>query len=376
MTITGSPRTHLKNLSGTIRTRRLARDLTVMEEKEVKMYQKQDHFRQAEEHRAKEFQKKLWKMRREFEEFQGRERTKIRRPLTNRIWFYGIKESRRMAVPAYTFENFLKLPCELRLTIWNLIARLEEPDTYQFMCMKPNHDYHPFDSSYLHGSSEFGPESHERPAPVLFHICREARSVARTIYTKFPYAEENSEARGLVNAYFNTLSSSFYLGDRHRWSDYKILVDMLIKINRTRPLPGRVPQRLEAFKRIGNLVVNVGIFAVLPGRIWAEFSNLKNFTVSFYPLGSDTHDPDASFEERHYPKFEKPRSRNCHHKWATQIHNHVTECLFANKLEFPEWNPTIDVVAQINATTYTREEINSHWDSDWAEEFDIEPSEY
>jgi hypothetical protein len=70
--------------------------------------------------------------------------------------------------------------------------------------------------------------------------------------------------------YSNTMYDYFYLGN-DVWSEYKVLVDMMIRLNTTRELSRSVRLDLEAFQKKRLLIVDFVVFAGAPARVWAEF---------------------------------------------------------------------------------------------------------
>lgn len=65
------------------------------------------------------------------------------------------------------------------------------------------------------------------------------------------------------------------MGGHWSWYNSQILVDLLISLNTTRPLPEPARTDVQKLQQIKYLQVDFNIFADLPIRMWAELYQLK-----------------------------------------------------------------------------------------------------
>jgi hypothetical protein len=145
------------------------------------------------------------------------------------------------------------------------------------------------------------------PLPRVLFTSKDSRKIAHTVYTLLTYtlARESSPD---AKTYYNTLYDSFYLGGSV-WDEFKILVDLLIKLNTTRPLQSVVRRDLDQLLKIRLLIVDMTVFGATPVRVWAEFPQLEILTVVFYPhldikiYGFE----DERWEPVKNPQFIKPQ---------------------------------------------------------------------
>jgi hypothetical protein len=147
-------------------------------------------------------------------------------------------------------------------------------------------------------------------------------------------------------AYFNTSYDNFYLGGKY-WTEFKILVDLLIGLNTTRPLREPLQRDLDKFtKSIRLLTVDLNIFGLLPVRIWAEFTKLEVLTIAFYSWS----DVDDTFvlKSAKSPAFIKLRNRETRcGKRAELILKSASDSFDKLQRDMPQWNaPKIEVVAR------------------------------
>jgi hypothetical protein len=68
-----------------------------------------------------------------------------------------------------------------------------------------------------------------------------------------------------------------------KWTRFKILVDLLIRLNTTRPLQTLVQKDLNRLQNIRFFIVDFNIFGAAPSRLWAEFNKLMKLTIIIYP---------------------------------------------------------------------------------------------
>jgi hypothetical protein len=134
----------------------------------------------------------------------------------------------------------------------------------------------PIFSTYCFGKGEKLPLS-------LLDACRQSRQEFQKIFTPLSQGGYRMEYALRQLKYSNTMYDYFYLGN-DVWSEYKALVDMMIRLNTTRELDRSVRLDLEAFQKIRLLIVDFVVFAGAPARVWAEFSSLEELTIAFHPL--------------------------------------------------------------------------------------------
>ena len=269
----------------------------------------------------------------------------------------GIQETRKRAIPAYTFELFPKLPVELRHKIWSMATRTEEPKIHTLAPLEPNFRNYPRRRG-IHGSSPIDLRGKGgQPNHKLLRICRESRMVARTIFTRMPF---KMYYVGSANdfAYFNTLYDTFYIGG-YLWDEFKILVDLLIKLNTTRALQPKVSRDIERLQNIRLLTVDLNIYGALPPRLWAEFPKLEVLTIAFYPYPTIA-DREPEISRNEGLEFIKPRRRSKFGKRAEWIFKSATESFECVKKGSPLWKiPKIEVVVRMTGKDL---DFETYWD--------------
>jgi 2EXR family len=274
------------------------------------------------------------------------------------VQFEGLDAVRNTTVPAYSFTKFRELPVEIRAKIWSLAARVDEPQIHAFVSMNNDKSLTIYPDIYnyiLNGSSRILCESREWPArkwPLssILHTCHQSRAVALNIYTCLA-AKKTLEVRPSQEAYFNTLYGSFYMG-YEPWNDFKILVDIIIKLNTTRPLRTDVQKDMERLRNIRNLIVDLNIFGAVPACVWAEFPKLEKLTIAFYGYGTIS-EKEPGGDERELV-FKKPQSGK-YRKRSDWVVTAATKTLKAAKRSvMAEWKlPTVEaVLRRVDADEY------------------------
>jgi hypothetical protein len=205
-------------------------------------------------------------------------------------------------VPVYTFELSPKLPTEIQYRIWSLAARVEgfQPNVHRVVCMheEPGQNgefnYKHF-SKYLKGSSRLLSttsgsrrlDMDKERLPIVFQICSDSRKIGQEIFAKLPFVNDQNMGKS-SKMYFHTRYNSIYLGKQmysgDTWSEFKILVDLLLKQHTTRSFKPAVQREMEQFQKIRNLVVDLNVFAGAPLKLWAEFPKLEQLIIAFYPV--------------------------------------------------------------------------------------------
>ncbi|KAF8861220.1 hypothetical protein BDZ45DRAFT_776448 [Acephala macrosclerotiorum] len=67
------------------------------------------------------------------------------------------------------------------------------------------------------------------------------------------------------------------------WDQHKVLVDLLLKRNTTRPLGKGVQEDIERLWARRNLILDLRIFAAIPVDLWAEFTHVERLTIALSP---------------------------------------------------------------------------------------------
>jgi hypothetical protein len=168
--------------------------------------------------------------------------------------------------------------------------------------------------------------------------------VARSIFSYIPFVDYEWNRRGRF-ANFNTLYDTFYIGGYH-WQSFKILVDLLIKMNTTRDLQFGAKEEVKNIQNIRLLIVDLNIYSSLPTHLWLQFPKLELLTIAFYPFPT-IHDIEPQ-EDPESLEFEKPYKRSRFGKRAEWISKTVTESFENIKKDLPQWKvPKIDVVVRL-----------------------------
>jgi hypothetical protein len=243
-------------------------------------------------------------------------------------------------VPAYTFTKFLLLPAEIRLKIWSMACRIDEPTIHEIESMQWHSDLSR-SSTISHGC-----ESDNWRFPTILHVCQESRAAALKVYTCLPCSHT---LRRSNHAWVNTLYNSFYIGG-FKWTQFKIFIDLLIRQNTTRPLPSAIIHNPASLASLRFLIVEFNIFGAVPTKLWFEFPKLQVLTIAFYPrdeildaeLEENIFPPDMRFVKtnlQQWPKFQKR---------AAWVHRVATDSLSAAKKEdaLEGKIPRIEVVLQ------------------------------
>jgi hypothetical protein len=256
------------------------------------------------------------------------------------------------------FTKFLLLPAEIRLKIWSMACRIDEPTIHEIESMR----WHS-----LRGSSTIshGCESVHWQFPAVPHVCQESRAAALKVYTCLPCSHE---LRGSDHAWVNTLYNSFYIGG-DKWTRFKIFIDLLIRQNTTRPLPNAIMHHLASLTTIRFLIVEFNIFGAVPAKLWFEFPKLQVLTIAFYPrdriLDVEPSQGKLSANIRlvktnlqRWPRFQRR---------AAWIHRVATDSLSAAKKEeaLEGKIPGIEVVLQRTGDEELDKEINGELGADY-----------
>jgi hypothetical protein len=294
-----------------------------------------------------------------------------------RIQSEGIEEVRKRIVPAYTLTKFGVLPRELQARIWSMAARFNEPKTQVFVSMQSLGGKGKGSSLIDYKGSSWRPELF----PKVLHVCRHSREEALKVYTQLRTTKNLklifSPPR--VAPYVNTLYDNFYLGG-DKWDDFKILIDLLIKGNTTRPLLPEVQKDLEGLQNIRCIIVDFNIFAAAPVKIWAEFPKLERLWIAFYPFNV-IKDRELENEEGivpRNPKFVKPQRGSWAGKRADWIINATTKAFETAKQELPHWRvPKIEAVVRKTGEDidYEIEALEEYQDDEITEEYDFSEDE-
>jgi hypothetical protein len=265
-------------------------------------------------------------------------------------------------VPAYTFTQFLLLPAEIRLKIWSMACRIDEPTIHDIESMRRHSD------SFGSSTISHGCGSDHWQFPAVPHVCQESRAAALKVYTFLPCSHA---LRRSDHAWVNTLYNSFYIGG-DKWTQFKIFIDLLIRQNTTRPLPNAITHDLASLITLRFLIVEFNIFGAVPAKLWFEFPKLQVLTIAFYPRDEildnepeeDIFPPNMRFVKTNlqpWPKFQKR---------AAWIHKIATGSLLAAKNEeaLEGKIPRIEVVLRRTGDEEIDWEINAELGPDYVAE--------
>ena len=286
----------------------------------------------------------------------------------SRLQKFKIPGLRKRMVPAYTFELFPKLPTEIQYRIWSLAARVEEtkPNVHRVISMREERgrsgeiNYKHF-SKYLEGSSQLWvirvDADHEIPMdmeelPIVFQICSDSRKIGQEIFAELPFVHWLNMGK-ISKMYFHTRYDSIYLGEQkyggYTWSEFKILVDLLLKQHTTRSFKPAVQREMEEFRKIRNLIVDLNVFAGAPLNLWAEFPKLEQLTIAFYPF-DQVYQPEAPIDTslKDHPGFIVPKAGSKYATRAAWILQSVTASLErVVRKDLPGWKiPKIKVLVR------------------------------
>ncbi|KAH6703180.1 hypothetical protein BKA61DRAFT_619063 [Leptodontidium sp. MPI-SDFR-AT-0119] len=348
--------------------------LTNRQIEEVCMFQKQENLRVEKEQRRQAFEESILLQRRKFDAEERSIQADVMYPFIYKLWDDGIEGARRDTVPAYTFTMFLRLPPELQLRIWSMAARNEDPKIRKILSMRydvPEMDDIGFRGRPSEGSSRIIREHNMwgfKKTPVTLRLCQDSRMVAQSIYTPMRFCGNHPGTQG-SEAYFNTLYDNFYLAE-YPWDDFKILIDILIKQNTTRPLQPKVQRDMDRFFQIRHLTVDFQIFAAVRASIWAEFSKLVKLTIAIYPYGV-INDREA-IPDRDLG-FVKPQIGSKYGKRADWVMTAASTALEALKDDHPQWKvPELEVLVR-----QTGDEIDDDVEEQWTDDLtEYEEAEY
>jgi hypothetical protein len=135
--------------------------------------------------------------------------------------------------------------------------------------------------------------------------------------------------------YFNALYDTYYISGGSMssdvWEEYKILIDLLIKLNTTRPLRPSVQSQLDVFYNIRYLTVDLHIFGTFPSKIRTAFFNLEVLTIPFYPY-PEIKGIHGGYIPSESTQFIKPQRGSKFGKRANWIRNYVYKSLQISKI--------------------------------------------
>lgn len=185
----------------------------------------------------------------------------------------------------------------------------------------------------------------------IFYTCRNSRKVAQKISSLFTIKSDWDRNRVRLR-YFNTLYDTYYIG-AERWSDFKVLVDILIKLNTTRTLIPGVQNDVHTLQTIRNLAVDFNHFADTPPIVWTDFRELKTFTIILYP-SDELYEVDETVYEMEEIKFVKPKRASFWGKRARWTLRSAKEVLEGVKEEqAPGWEvPEIEIMVRVTGRDY------------------------
>ena len=242
-------------------------------------------------------------------------------------------------------------------------ARTEEPQIH-FVAAIPyddDPDYGQLDgypykgSSWIEDSGLWQP----KPVPSVFHASRDSRMVAQTIYTCLSYRKYSTTHPDL-EYYYNTLYDSFYMCHQ-KWTKFKILVDILIRLNTTRLLERLVQKDLNRFQNIRFFIVDFNIFGAALSRLWAEFNKLEKLTIAIYPYKTMSDPEKTPYTDE--PSFITPQRGSYHGKRAAWVRQAALDLLQSVKdHDVPRWKiPEVEVVVRRTGNEDTDDQVMEEW---------------
>ncbi|KAH9215923.1 hypothetical protein DL95DRAFT_388237 [Leptodontidium sp. 2 PMI_412] len=273
---------------------------------------------------------------------QKRKRSEFNSSFLRNLKTMPISDVRKYTIPAYTFTRFPDLPMEIQLRIWSMASRSQEPATHSLIGMDWEEEYNGCrvnrrGSSRLQHANWTSP-SIEALWPVILRTCRNSRYVGLSVFARF-----NFEHMGFF-PYVPVAYDSFYIGCSP-WTEFKLLVDLLIKENTTREMDSAVKTDLAMLCKMRHIVVDFNVFAGVPSTVWTHFPDLESLTVSFYPsvhivdTNKDKHGPATR------PTFVTPKPDTKFGRRAEWITTAVNTRLQTAKDTVHNWTlPKIQVV--------------------------------
>ncbi|KAK0123924.1 hypothetical protein ONS95_008914 [Cadophora gregata] len=343
-------------------------NLTTEQTDELYMFQKQEGLRLEKEQRRQAFEESILLQRRKFEAEERLIHSDIIYPFMYKLWDEGVEAARRDTIPAYTFTNFRQLPVELQQRIWSMTARSEPPKLRKILSMRYDvshtNEAYAFKGAASTGSSRIVRENNMwafEKTPVTLRVCRDSRMVAQRIHTCMRFCGTRQHAQE-SEAYFNTLYDNFYFAE-YPWNEYKILIDILITQNTTRPLQPRVQRDVDRFFKIQHMTVDFHIFAGVPASVWAAFPKLVRLTIGIYPY--DVINNREAIPDRDLG-FVKPQKGSKYGKRADWVLAAASEALRAVGKEHRHWKmPELEVLVR-----QTGDEIDDHVEEQWTEDLE------
>ena len=284
----------------------------------------------------------------------------------------GIDEIRRTTVPAYTFLKFHKLPVEIQLRIWSLAASVHEPQFHTIGSISNDETQGFLPDSYPYCiKSSSGIDCREitwpvqrPPVPSILHVCQQSRGEGLKTYTRLAVKYHSCSQPG-CELYFNVLYDIFYIGNEP-WEGFKILVDILIKFNTTRPLQTKLRTGMDQLRNLRNILVDLNIFGAVPVAIWSKFPKLETLSIVFYPHKEiQDAEPNGYFNRR----LALTRPQNGRHEkrasWVVRMAKSALEAVKKNTT--PDWKlPTIEAVLRSDVIRY-----GDHYGSDSEEDDEL-----
>ncbi|MAD84556.1 MAG: hypothetical protein CL912_16480 [Deltaproteobacteria bacterium] len=281
----------------------------------------------------------------------------------------GLEGARRNTIPAYTFTKFRQLPVELQENIWSMATRSGRSKIRKILAMRydvsPSHGDGALAGRASEGSSRIIREHNtwtSEKTPVTLCVCRDSRRVAQRIHTRMRFCGARQRAQR-PEAYFNTLYDQFYLAE-YPWNDFKLLIDILIKQNTTRPLQPKVERDMDRFFEIRYLTVDFHIFAGVPTSVWVEFPKLVKLTIGIYPYEA-INDREA-IPDRDLG-FVKPQRGSKYGKRADWVLSAASTALRAAGDERRHWKmPELEVLVRLTGDEID-DTVEEHWTEDLEE---------
>lgn len=122
----------------------------------------------------------------------------------------------------------------------------------------------------------------ERIEPTLGTVCSESRALYLQMYARLPSRQKIRGRAPITLDPYDTVHNQFYMAEA-RWTEFKILIDMVIMANTTRPIPPGIARDVAALLNIRHLIMDVAVFGDAPADMWTHFPRLASLTIVFYP---------------------------------------------------------------------------------------------
>jgi hypothetical protein len=158
-----------------------------------------------------------------------------------------------------------------------------------------------------------------------------------------------------ATADFNTLYSSFYMGCG-AWTDFKILIDIVLKFNTTEPLRSKVARGMAQLENIRNLIVDLTTFGLAPANVWTGFPKLKKLTIALYAGSSiEACEPLLKLQ---FVRSQQGTKYGMRADWVISLAKGALEAV--NRNHMPEWTPP-KLEGVVRISSFDEGEVTEQW---------------